>query len=278
MLEVCNSAEMCDLTPHLIVAILADRGEYIGSTATMYRILAEEQMVKHRLRSKPSVTRLPNMHSASAPNQLYSWDITFLPSLVRGEFFKAYVFMDIYSRKIVGAEVYERECSSHARDLLFRICAEEQVSPELLTLHSDNGAPMKGGTLLALLQSLGVVPCYSRPSVSNDNAYSESLFRTLKYCPKYPVIGFEALDGARAWLKDFVHWYNNEHLHSGIKYVTPSQRHSGEERQILEGRSEVFAVAREKHPERWSGNTRDWSPIETVTLNKHRETGSRAVN
>ena len=235
-------------------------------------------MLAHRQRSKPRQKRAPNTHSASAPNQLYSWDITFLPTLVRGKFFKAYVFMDIYSRKIVGAEVHEEECSSLAKNLLSGIYVNEGISPEELTVHSDNGSPMKGGTLLALLQSLGVVPSYSRPRVSNDNAFSESLFRTLKYCPQYPVVGFETLEDAREWLARFVDWYNNEHLHSGIKYVTPSQRHSGEDKEILARRACVFEMARQRNPERWSGRTRNWSPEEVVTLNKPRERAAVSVN
>ena len=271
VIEVCTSAEFCDLSPSQIVPRLADRGEYLASEATMYRILREERLLAHRARTKPPKKRVLPTHQATAPNMLYSWDITFLPTRVKGMFFKGYLFMDIFSRKIVGARVHFEESSELAALLFKDICREEAIPPGTLVLHSDNGSPMRGASLTATLAQLGVASSYSRPSVSNDNAYSESLFKTLKYAPEYPRHGFYDLMEAQAWLDRFVRWYNDEHRHSGIQYVTPSQRHRGEDRAILCKRRKVYADARRKNPHRWSGKTRNWDYIDTVFLNPRKE-------
>jgi transposase InsO family protein len=177
--------------------------------------------------------------------------------------------MDIYSRKIVGWEVLEEESSESAADLLRKIYLKQGLSSKFpVVLHSDNGSPMKGATMLATMQKLGVIPSFSRPSVSNDNAYSESLFRTMKYAPAYPDQPFGSLEEARAWVGNFVHWYNLEHRHSEIQYVTPEQRHRGEDAGILAQRERVYEAARKRHPERWSGETRNWSPVKQVVLNR----------
>ncbi len=180
--------------------------------------------------------------------------------------------MDIFSRKIVGWQVYEEESSAQAADLMTDICTREDIERHQITLHSDNGIPMKGATMLATLQQLGVVPSFSRPSVSNDNPYSESLFRTLKYRPEYPENPFTDLTDARNWVQVFVQWYNEEHLHSAIKFVTPGQRHRGEDRQILNDRKQVYLEAKSKNPNRWSGDIRNWDRIEKVYLNPEKTT------
>ena len=184
--------------------------------------------------------------------------------------------MDIYSRKIVGWQVYEEESSALAADLMTYICQREDIKKNQVTLHSDNGSPMKGATMLATLQALGIIPSFSRPSVSNDNPYSESLFRTLKYRPEYPDSAFENLTAARAWVTGFVDWYNNEHLHSSIKFVTPQQRHTGEERKILENRKQVYKQAKLNNPTRWSGDIRNWDQINHVYLNPEKEKNKAA--
>lgn len=166
--------------------------------------------------------------------------------------------MDIYSRKIVGWQVYEEESSALAGELMTDICQREGILPEQVILHSDNGSPMKSATLLATLQELGVIPSFSRPSVSNDNPYSESLFRTLKYSPGYPDRPFIDLLAARTWVQLFVDWYNYEHLHSAINFVTPEQRHRGLDVEILAQRKQVYEQAKSNHPERWSGDIRNW--------------------
>jgi putative transposase len=175
--------------------------------------------------------------------------------------------MDIYSRKIVGWAVHETQLSELSAELLETICLVEGVQKSQVVLHSDNGSPMKGACMLATLQKLEIVPSFSRPSVSNDNAYSESLFKTLKYRPTYPAKPFEDLEALKAWAKMFVDWYNNHHKHSGIQYVTPNQRHNGEDEAILQQGSAVYQDAKEQNPSRWSKGIRDWSHQKEVWLN-----------
>jgi transposase InsO family protein len=185
--------------------------------------------------------------------------------------------MDLYSRKIVGWNVHETENSEYASEVLQNACIAEQVAQNQLTLHSDNGSPMKGSIMLAKMQELGVMSSFSRPSVSNDNPFSESLFRTCKYRPNYPEKPFETLDKAREWVADFVLWYNTKHLHSGLRFVTPQDRHQKRDKAILDARHEVYLKARQKRPERWPGATRNWSPAGTVKLNPkdHKEAPER---
>lgn len=267
LLKVANEPEYADLPPCKIVPRLADKGHYLASESTFYRVLKAEKQLAHRQRSKPSTAKKPPALVATAPNQVYSWDITYLPTAVKGLFFYLYLVMDIYSRKIVGWQVFEEESSALAADLMVDICLRENIKRDQVTLHSDNGSPMKGATMLATLQQLGVIPSFSRPAVSNDNPYSESLFRTLKYRPTYPHQPFIDLLSARRWVAGFAHWYNHEHLHSAIQFVTPEQRHTGVDREILAQRTQVYQTAKDKHPERWSGNIRNWEPVSDVHLN-----------
>lgn len=268
IVETCNQKDYRDLPPKQIVPKLADQGTYLASESTFYRILRAEDMMHHRGRSKAPSVEKPGSHSATAANQLWSWDITYLAASVKGVFFYLYLFMDIYSRKIVGWEIYETESSEQAAVVLRKAKMAEAISAtHPLVLHSDNGSPMKGATMLATMQKLGVVPSFSRPSVSNDNAFSESLFKTLKYVPEYPTKPFERIDDARQWVDRFVQWYNHEHQHSSIKYVTPAQRHDGRDIEILEHRKAVYETARNANPQRWSGNTRNWDHEAGVELN-----------
>jgi len=213
----------------------------------------------------------PRALVASAPNEIYSWDIIYLPTQVRGQFVYLYLVMDVYSRKIVGWQVYDAESSALAADLMTDIWQREGILRNQVTLHSDNGSPMKGATMLATLQALGVMPSFSRPSVSNDNPYSEALFRTLKYRPDYPVKAFENVNGARYWVEGFVSWYNHEHLHSSIKFVTPDQRHRRLDDAVLAKRNAVYRIAKTKNPSRWSGAIRNWAPVTHVYLNPEKE-------
>ena len=190
-----------------------------------------------------------------------------MKSKVHGIFFYLYFFMDVYSRKIVGWQVYDRECSSYAADVLKDIYQNERIASGSVILHSDNGSPMKGATMLATLQKLGVIPSFSRPSVSDDNPYSESLFRTLKYCPSFPFKPFDGIQEARQWIAEFVDWYNNHHLHSGIKFVPPALRHAKLDGAILRNRNRVYLNAKKNNPNRWSRSTRNWNPINEVLLN-----------
>ena len=253
------------------------RGEYLASESTFYRVLRAADQVEHRGRARPPTQAAPKAHRATAPNQLWSWDITYLATTVQGMFFYLYLIMDVYSRKIVGLEVFEAESAEHATTVVGRAYLREGIAGQPLVLHSDNGAPMKGATLLATLQKLGVVPSFSRPSVSNDNPYSEALFRTLKYVPSYPSKPFEAVEQARDWALGFQHWYNEEHKHSALKFVTPGERHRGEDKAILARRRAVYAQARAQHPERWSGASRDWDPDHEVWLNPPKEGRRKAA-
>jgi transposase InsO family protein len=209
----------------------------------------------------------PKALTATAPNQLVSWDITYLATTIKGQFFYLYLFLDLFSRKIVGWQVYDRESSELAAALVQDLCQREGIPRDQLVLHSDNGGPMKGATLLATLQKLGITPSRSRPAVSNDNPYSEALFKTLKYDARYPSQPFATLTAAREWVTGFVHWYNHEHRHSSIQFVTPAQRHNGEDRAILKRRQAVYAAAKAKKPERWSRNIRNWDWPAEVCLN-----------
>jgi len=267
VLDTLNEKQWRDLSPKQIVPALADKGVYLASESTMYRLLREHGQNQHREASKPRQARKPKSLKANGPNQVWSWDITYLKSSILGKFFYLYLIMDIWSRKIVGWNVHETEDSDLASALISAACLDHCVDPDGLTLHSDNGGPMKGATMLATLQVLGIMPSFSRPSVSNDNPFSESLFRTTKYRPWYPSRPFMSLEEAKAWVTRFVAWYNEEHLHSGITFVTPGQRHRGEDLALLEKRHLLSLKAREAHPKRWSGKTRNWSPVLSVTLN-----------
>lgn len=273
VLEVANQPEFASLPPHQIVARLADRGIWLASESTFYRVLKEAEQQHPRGRSRPPVKRMPTTHVADGPNQLWCWDITWMPSTVRGRYFYWYMIKDVYSRKLIANEVHECESAEQAAQLLRQACLREQLGGQPLVLHSDNGSAMKGSTMLAAMQSLGVMPSFSRPRVSNDNAYAEALFRTAKYCPLWPEQPFDTLDKARCWVNGFVGWYNHEHRHSALKFVTPAQRHAGQAEELLGKRIELYEAARARHPERWSGNIRDWSLAPTVCLNPERESG-----
>ena len=215
--------------------------------------------------------RCVDAHVATAANQVWSWDITYLPSSTRGRFFYLYLVEDIWSRRIVGFEVHEEESMELSAALVITTCKAEGVDPRGLVLHSDNGGPMRGSTMLATLNHLGIVASFSRPSVSDDNPFIESLFRTLKYRPAYPYRPFETVEQARAWVAEFVTWYNTEHRHSGIRFVTPNERHDGREDDVLAQRVRVYERARRKHPNRWSRGMRNWTPAPAVFLNPKRD-------
>jgi transposase InsO family protein len=268
VLAVAQSEEFGHLCPSQIVPRLADQGKYIASESTFYRLLKAQNQLQHRGAERaPTQRSKPRALVATAPKQLFSWDITYLPTLVLGSFFYLYLFLDIFSRKIVGWQVYDCESSEFAGDLMRDICLRENIAPNQVVLHSDNGSPMKGATMLATLQALGVVPTFSRPSVSNDNPYSESLFKTLKYRPEYPLQAFESLLAARQWVEQFVRWYNLEHRHSAIRFVTPHERHEGLEDGLLQRRDDVYEAAKSANPQRWSGPARNWKPVRVVHLN-----------
>lgn len=268
IIELINKKEYRSLTPHQIVPMLLDIGKYFASESTFYRIMREHNLLKHRRKSTSIVRKNPKELIAQRPNQIYTWDITYLRSLITGQYYYLYLVMDLYSRKIVGWQVHDCESSSYAAELIEDIAIRENISKGSLVIHSDNGSPMKGSTLRAKFIDLCIEPSYSRPRVSNDNPYSESLFKTLKYHYSYPEDPFESLHAARSWVEDFVDWYNQDHRHSSIKFVTPNQRHVGLDVEILRKRKEVIEKAKNDYPERWNGReTRNLSVIERVFLN-----------
>lgn len=267
LLALLCSPEYRDLSPKQIVPRLADAGVYLASEATLYRLLRQAKLLRHRQSSRPATPRRPGSHEAAGPNRVWSWDISYLPTVVRGLYYYLYLVVDRYSRKVVGWQVHDHESGEAAGALITEACRVEGVGREQLVLHADNGSPMRGATLLVTLQQLGVMPSFSRPSVSDDNPFSEGLFRTVKYHPWYPERPFASLAEARAWVERFVAWYNHEHRHSAIRFVTPAQRHRGEDPLLLARRHAVYHEARAKNPTRWSRHTRDWTPVGSVWLN-----------
>lgn len=278
IIDISNSAPLRDLSPKQIVPKLADQGVYLASESTFYRVLKEHKMLTHRQASKPAVSRYLKEHVATGACQVWSWDITYLQTCVKGLFFYLYMIVDVWSRKVIAAQVFAEESMEHSSILLAHACMRHGVKPDELVLHSDNGGPMKGATMLATLHKLGVIPSFSRPSVSNDNPYSESLFRTMKYRPEYPSKPFENLEQAQSWVDGFVFWYNTQHLHSSIRFVTPDDRHFGREQNILAKRYKVYAKARSRHPNRWSKNIRNWNPVHQVWLNPEKKKETSQVH
>ena len=267
ILHVVNMSEYRNLAPAEIVAILAENKLYMCSERTIYRILKDSMQLAHRGPGKRPRKRERPFHEVVGPNQVFSWDITYLKTNISGIFFYLYLVLDIWSRKIVAWEIHAEENSELSAAMMENLSRE--IDLQGVVLHADNGSPMKGCTMLMKLHDLGAVASFSRPRVSEDNPYSESLFRTLKYRPGYPRI-FSSLHEARKWVANFVHWYNHEHRHSGIGYVTPEERHSGRDLEILETRRQTYQRAQAAHPERWSGPAKDWAYIASVTLGKRK--------
>lgn len=265
VIEIACSPAYKDLNPYEIVAILAEKGVYIGSESTIYRILLDEGLLHHRSNQKPRTKKsVPDELVADGPNQVWSWDITWMKTDVRGLFFYAYAIIDIWSKDIIGWEIHDREDDELAAAMFKRL--KVKCNMRGVFLRSDNGNPMKGATMLMTLYHLGVIPSYSRPKVSNDNPFIESLFKTVKYTAGYPG-HFTSIDHARNWMATFVNWYRTEHRHSGIGYVTPEQRRSGDYKEIFKKRNATLETARLKNPERWSTRLRVWGCDEKVYLN-----------
>ena len=266
--RTANEQRFQDMTPGEIVPTLLDEGIYLASERTLYRLLKERAALSPRQESRAPVNRVrPVELTATGPNQVWTWDITWLRTDVKGLFLFAYVIEDLFDRSIVGWTVHEREDPEYAKELFERVIRDLGVAPQFV--HADNGGPMKGVALVALMYRLSVGLSYSRPRVSDDNPFIESFFRTLKYRVGYPK-WFTSLDNARAWFANFVHWYNSEHKHSAIKYVTPIQRRRGEDIAILANRHAVLEEARQRNPERWSQSLRNLTHQPTVVLNKAR--------
>lgn len=280
ILALCHRPDYASLPPGQIVPRLLDEQNwYLASESSFYRVLrqANEQ---HRRgpAAAPRSCGPPRRHKAMGPNQTWTWDVTYCQSPIRGLFYYLYFIVDVYSRKIVAAEVFESENTMNSRTVIERAILREGCVNAPPVLHADNGSAMKGSTLQVALEKLGVTPSYSRPRVSNDNAFSESLFGTCKQRPGYPPEGFENLTAAREWVLEFVQWYNHEHRHSAIRFVTPVQRHAGEDTAILAERARLYQDARARNPGRWIGKTRNWEPVGAVWLNPELEGGNEQAN
>lgn len=284
LLAVANEPRFADMAPARIVPALADEGVYLASESSFSRVLRAAGQSRRRGRARaPRPSKAPTTHVARAPGEVWCWDMTYLPGEVAGRWFFLYLILDLYSRKVIGFEVHDSDRADHAVALLKKTALAEGLHgrpPEQRpVLHGDNGATLKATTVLATLHWLKIRPSYSRPRVSDDNAFVESLFRTAKYRPEFPASGgFKDLQAARQWASAFVRWYNHDHHHSGIRFVSPAQRHAGQDREILAARDALYQQARQAHPRRWSGKTRDWSPIGAVTLNPERECVVAAVD
>ncbi len=245
-----NSERFADQAPREVYAQLLDEGIYLCSTRTMYRVLAEHAEVRERrdqLRhpaySKPELL-------ATRPNQVWSWDITQLRAPVKWTSYDLYVLLDIFSRYVVGWLIAERESGSLAELLIAEACAKQQITPDQLTIHADNGGPMIAKPVTLLMTDLGVSPSHSRPHLSNDNPFSEAQFKTMKYQPAYPERFGSRVD-ARTWAQTFFPWYNDEHHHSGIGFMTPAAVHYGEAARLFANRQQTLSVAYAAHPERF---------------------------
>jgi transposase InsO family protein len=251
ILDVLTSARFVDLAPLQIYAQLLDEGLYLCSVSTMYRVLTENKQVKERRRLARHPARVCPELVATAARQVYSWDITKLAGPVKGTYYDAYVMIDIYSRYIVGIHVHAHESGVLAKELMEQIFSVHGV-PQVV--HADRGTSMTSKTVAALLADLEVTRSHSRPRVSNDNPYSEALFKTLKYGPEFPE-RFGSLTEARQFMDTFTHWYNHEHRHTGIGLHTPADVHFGLATAKAADRRTVLAEARARHPHRFGGIT-----------------------
>lgn len=251
LLGVLDGEDFVDASPAQVHAVLLDQGKYLASVSTMYRVLRANAQVKDRRRQAAHPARAVPELVADGPGQVCSWDITKLKGPTKGVYYDAYVMIDIYSRYIVAAQTHAREDGVIAAQMMARSFGEHGIP---LVVHADRGAAMTSKSVADLLEDLGVTRSHGRPKVSNDNPYSEAWFKTLKYAPVFPE-RFASLAHARAFINDFVAWYNHGHRHSGIGMHTPAQVHHGRAEQVRERRSAAMAAARAAHPERFAAGS-----------------------
>lgn len=268
VVAVCHLERFWDSAPHQIYVTLLDEGLYYCSVSTMYRILHEHKEIKER---RSQVNR-PHYEKpellATGPNQVWSWDITKLKGPVKWTYFYLYVILDIFSRYVVGWMIAHREQAALAKRLIKDTCQKQNISAGELTVHADRGSSMTSKTVAYLLADLGVTKTHSRPHVSNDNPYSESQFKTLKYCPEFPQ-RFGSIQDARSFCRTFFTWYNTVHKHSGIGFMTPEQVHYGLAQEVIAHRAEVLDSAFERHPKRFKGKRpKPFFLPEAVWINK----------
>jgi transposase InsO family protein len=277
LLAALTAPEHRDSSPRQVIPALAERGTYIASEATAYRVLRRHDLQHHRGAKKPARHRKPEELVATLPNQVWCWDITYLRTEVLGRYYYLYLVTDIFSRRVVAARVYEAEADELAAQLFKGALLREGIPPGQVVLHSDNGSAMKGATLKATLEKMGVLTSYSRPRVSDDNPYVESLFGTLKTRVGYPKRPFQSLSEAQAWVDRFVAWYNEEHRHSALNWVTPMARHRGEDGRQLALRRRTYLLAQKRHPARFPNGIRNCEPVGEVTLNPGRKRTRQAT-
>jgi putative transposase len=268
VLDVLNSERFMNQSPAQVWATLLDEGTNLCSVRTKYRILAENDQVRER---RNQARRTPYERPellATGPNQVWSWDITQLKAAVKGRRYYLYVILDVFSRYVVGWMLAEREDAQLAERLIEQSVQRHSVEPGRLTLHADRGAPMTAKDVASLLDGLGVAKSHSRPSVSNDNPYSESQFKTMKYRPDFPV-RFSSIQEARSFCVEFFRWYNEQHRHSGIAHLTPETVHFGRSETVLAARQAVLDRAFASHPERYVHGRPIAEPIpNAVYINK----------
>lgn len=250
LLAVCNSERFCNSAPRAIVATLLDEGQYLASASTIYRILRAADQVRERRAIAVHPARIKPELIAKAPNELWSWDVTKLPGPAKWTWYSLYLILDVFSRYVIDWTVATTESAAIARSLFSEAAREQGVEPGQLHVHADGGAMMKAKSLALLFADLGISKSHSRPHVSNDNPYSEAQFKTLKYRPEFPAF-FPSPEAARAFMVDLVRWYNHEHHHSGLAFLTPADVHFGRARDVLARRSEAMQRASQQHPRRF---------------------------
>jgi putative transposase len=245
-----NSERFADQAPREVYATLLDEGTYLCSPRTMYRVLDEHAEVRERRAQLRHPAYAKPELLATGPNRVWSWDITQLLGPAKWTYYYLYVMLDIFSRYVVGWLIADRESGSLAERLIAEVCAKQQIAPDQLTIHADNGGPMIAKPVTLLMTDLGVSPSHSRPHVSNDNPFSEAQFKTMKYQPDYPDRFGSTVD-ARTWAQTFFQWYNHEHHHSGIGFMTPAAVHYGAAARLFIDRQRTLAAAYAAHPERF---------------------------
>ena len=248
--DTLNSDRFVDCSPRQVYGVLLDEGKYLCSVSTMYRILdANDEVRERRDQKRHPVYKKPEL-VATAPNQVWTWDITKLRGPVTHVYYYLYTIIDMFSRYVVGYMVAEKELASLAKQLVADTCAKQGIVPDQLILHADRGSAMTSKALALLLSDLGVDKSHSRPYTSNDNPYSEAQFKTMKYRHNYPE-RFGSVVDARVWVNPFMYWYNNEHRHTGLGLMTPATVHAGLATELTEKRRVVLHAAHEMHPERF---------------------------
>lgn len=267
VLDALHSERFADMAPAAVYATLLDEGRYLCSIRTMYRILGANGEVRERRHQATHPRRKPPELVATAPGQVWTWDITHLRTTQKGTTLKLYVCMDLFSRYAVGWYLSASESADEARHLFETLARRHSIDEKSLVVHADNGGPMRGRPLADLLESLGIERSHSRPRTSNDNAFSESQFKTMKYRPTYPRC-FETIEQARAWCREFFAWYNHEHRHEGLALMTPADVHNGRTAAVVAKRAEILSAAYAQHPGRFvKGAPRPKSPPTIVAIN-----------